>query len=154
MPDEVGDGEHREAGAETPSGGRVAGEARLGTIAREYARIGLTGFGGPPTLIAMLRRLCVDDRQWVSAHEFQDGIAATSLLPGPAAMQLSIYCAWRVRGAVGGIVGGTCFALPGLIIIIALSVLFLAEHPPSGYKALRPGPGQRCQPWLSGPRSR
>jgi chromate transporter len=70
----------------------------LGTIAREYARIGCTGFGGPPTLIAMLRELCVVERRWVSAHEFQDAIAAANLLPGPAAKQLGIYCAWRARG--------------------------------------------------------
>ena len=126
---------------EAPGDAHDARDPRLRTIAREYTRIGLTGFGGPPTLIAMLRRLCVEDRRWVSAHEFQDGIAATSILPGPAAMQLSIYCAWRVRGAIGGIVGGICFALPGLIIIIALSVLFLAEHPPLWVQGAAAGAG-------------
>ena len=101
----------------------------LATIAREWARIGALGFGGPPALIAMLHRLCVEERDWMSESEFQDGIAAANLLPGPAAMQLGIYCAWRLRGGAGAIVAGVCFALPGLVIILGLSALFLAEHP-------------------------
>src|ERR1700744_823568 len=51
----------------------------LATIAREWGRIGCIGFGGPPTHILLLRRLCVDDRGWLSATEFEDGIAATNL---------------------------------------------------------------------------
>jgi len=113
----------------------------LGAIARVYLRIGITGFGGPPALIAMLRRLCVEERGWVSAHEFQDGIAAASLLPGPAAQQLGIYCAWRVRGWLGGLLGGICFALPGTLIILALSALFLAEHPPLWVQGAAAGAG-------------
>ncbi len=130
-----------EPGTGSNDGTAAPQAVRLSTIAREYARIGLTGFGGPPTLIAMLRRLCVENRRWVSEHEFQDGIAATGLLPGPAAMQLSIYCAWRVRGAIGGIIGGICFALPGLVIIVALSALFLAEHPPLWVQGAAAGAG-------------
>jgi len=64
------------------------------------------------------------------AHEFEDGIAATNLLPGPASTQLAIYCAWRLRGRLGAIVGGICFIIPGLAIILALSALFLSAHPP------------------------
>ena len=69
----------------------------LAVIAREWGRIGITGFGGPPAHIALLRRLCVDRNSWLSATEFEDGIAATSLLPGPASTQLAIFCAWRLR---------------------------------------------------------
>jgi len=101
----------------------------LVTIAREWGRIGAFGFGGPPALIAMLHRLCVHQRGWITDSEFNDGIAAANLLPGPAAMQLGIYCAWRLRGARGAIIAGVCFALPGLVVIIALSALFLAEKP-------------------------
>jgi chromate transporter len=72
----------------------------------------------------------VDEHEWLTAHEFEDGIAATNLLPGPASTQLAIYCAWRLRGRLGAIVGGVCFILPGLIIILALSALFLSAHPP------------------------
>jgi chromate transporter len=102
----------------------------LAVIAREWGRIGITGFGGPPAHIALLRRLCVDRNGWLSAAEFEDGIAATSLLPGPASTQLAIFCAWRLGGLAGALVGGVCFIGPGLIIILALSVLFLASKPP------------------------
>jgi hypothetical protein len=62
----------------------------LGTIAREWTRIGCVGFGGPPAHIALLRDLCVERRGWLSAREFEDAIAACNLLPGPASTQLSI----------------------------------------------------------------
>ena len=65
----------------------------------------------------------------MAPEEFEDAIAATNLLPGPASTQLAIFCAGRLRGVVGGFVGGVCFILPGLAIILALSVLFLAHHP-------------------------
>jgi chromate transporter len=102
----------------------------LSTVVREWTRIGAVGFGGPPTHIALLRKLCVEERGWLSAHEFEDGIAATNLLPGPASTQLAIFCAWRLRGRVGGLIGGICFIVPGLVVILALSALFLAAHPP------------------------
>ena len=66
----------------------------------------------------------------MSAREFEDGVAATNLLPGPASTQLAIFCAWRLRGPRGALVGGACFIVPGLIVILALSAVFLAAHPP------------------------
>jgi len=103
---------------------------RLITIAREWGRIGCLGFGGPPTHISLFRKLCVAERGWIPAGEFEDGIAATNLLPGPASTQLAIFCAWRLRGWRGALVGGLCFIVPGLVLILALSVLYLENHPP------------------------
>jgi chromate transporter len=102
----------------------------LAVIAREWTKLGCIGFGGPPTHIVLLRRLCVEERKWLDPEEFEDAIATTNLLPGPASTQLAIYCAWRLRGALGAIIGGLCFICPGLFLIIALSVVFLAKHPP------------------------
>jgi chromate transporter len=113
----------------------------LSVIVREWSRIGITGFGGPPAHIALLRRLCVQQNSWLSEAEFEDGIAATSLLPGPASTQLAIFCAWRLAGPIGAIVGGTCFIVPGLIIILALSVLFLAHSPPTWVRGAAAGAG-------------
>ncbi len=70
----------------------------LGTVLREWGRIGCIGFGGPPTHIRLLRELCVEREHWLDAAEFEDAIAACNLLPGPASTQLAIFCAWRVRG--------------------------------------------------------
>lgn len=102
----------------------------LWAILREWGRIGCIGFGGPPTHIALLRELCVRKHKWMTAGDFEDAIAACNLLPGPASTQLAIYCAWRLRGRVGAVVGGVAFIAPGLVVIIALAALFLAASPP------------------------
>jgi chromate transporter len=102
----------------------------LGTVLREWGRVGCIGFGGPPTHIKLLRELCVERRGWLDSQEFEDAIAACNLLPGPASTQLAIFCAWRVRGRSGVLVGGPAFILPGLIVILGLAALFLAGHPP------------------------
>jgi chromate transporter len=108
----------------------VARAVGLPVVLREWGRIGCIGFGGPPAHIALLRDLCVTRRGWLDDREFEDAIAATNLLPGPASTQLAIYCAWRVGGVVGALVGGLSFILPGLVLILALATLFLAGSPP------------------------
>jgi chromate transporter len=92
----------------------------LVTIAAEWGRIGCIGFGGPPAHIALLRRCCVDERGWLSATEFEDGVAATNLLPGPASTQLAIFC---------------------LVLILALAALFLSKHPPHWARGAAAGAG-------------
>ncbi len=113
----------------------------LATIAREWGRIGCIGFGGPPTHITLLRKLCVERRGWIAAAEFEDGIAATNMLPGPASTQLAIFTAWRLRGAAGALVGGFCFIVPGLALILALAALFLAGSPPLWVRGAAAGAG-------------
>src|SRR5277367_6826041 len=118
-----------------------AEKVSLWTIARAWTRLGCIGFGGPPTHIALLRRLCVEQRRWIDAKEFEDAIATTNLLPGPASTQLAIFCAWRLRRSVGALVGGLCFILPGLVLILGLSVVFLASHPPDWVLGAAAGSG-------------
>ncbi len=110
-------------------------------ILREWGRIGCIGFGGPPAHIALLRELCVERQGWLSAEQFERAIAATNLLPGPASTQLAIYCAWRLRGPRGALLGGLCFILPGLILMLALSVLFLSGSPPAWLRGAGMGAG-------------
>ena len=102
----------------------------LWTVLREWGRLGCIGFGGPPSHIKLLRQLVVDRRGWLDAREFEDAVAVCNLLPGPASTQLTIFCAWRVRGRLGALVGGAAFIVPGLIVILALSVLFVSSSPP------------------------
>jgi chromate transporter len=99
-------------------------------VLREWGWLGCIGFGGPPTHIKLLRDLCVVRRRWLQAAEFEDAVAACNLLPGPASTQLAIFCAWRVRGRVGAVVGGVAFIAPGLILILGLAAVFLAGSPP------------------------
>ena len=119
----------------------AAPRVALTTVARQWTRIGCIGFGGPPTHIALLRRLCVEERRWIDAGEFEDGIATTNMLPGPASTQLAIFCGWRLRRTAGAIVGGICFIVPGLVLILALSAVFLASHPPSWVLGAATGAG-------------
>src|SRR6202034_4158428 len=102
----------------------------LGVVAREWTRIGVTGFGGPPAHIALLRELMVDRQQWMDAQEFQDANAACGLLPGPASTQLAILFAYRVAGPGGAIVGGLGFIVPAVVLVLVLSLLFLSKSPP------------------------
>jgi chromate transporter len=113
--------------AQSPTGRTT----NLSTVAVQWARIGLTGFGGPPTHIALLRRLVVERRQWIDPGEFEDAIGACNLLPGPASTQLSIFCARRVAGPVGAVVGGLCFIVPAVVLMLALSAVFLSRAPPT-----------------------
>jgi chromate transporter len=119
----------------------AAHQASLPTVLREWGRIGCIGFGGPPAHIALLRRLCVDRGQWLTAAEFEDAVGTCNLLPGPASTQLAIFCAWRVRGRPGAVAGGVAFILPGLAVILALSALFLAGAPPRWVAAAGAGAG-------------
>jgi chromate transporter len=116
-------------------------QASLATVLREWGRIGCIGFGGPPAHIALLRKLCVDRQGWLDAQELEDAIAACNLLPGPASTQLAIFCAWRVRGRLGALAGGIAFIVPGLIVILALSVLFLEGTPPLWARGVGAGAG-------------
>lgn len=128
-------------GATTPPSALVPAAPSLQTVAREWGRIGCIGFGGPPAHISLLRELCVTRRAWLSDEQFERALAAVNLLPGPASTQLAIYCAWRLRGNRGALLGGVCFILPGLVLILALSVLFLAGSPPLWVRGAGMGAG-------------
>ncbi|HEX3541585.1 MAG TPA: chromate efflux transporter [Acidimicrobiales bacterium] len=117
------------------------GRVDLWAIAAAWTRIGCIGFGGPPAHISLLRQLCVTDRGWLSEVEFEDAIAATQLLPGPASTQLAIWCAWRLRGRLGAVVGGCCFIVPGLVVILCLAALFLTARAPDWVLGAAAGAG-------------
>ncbi|HEY3614169.1 MAG TPA: chromate efflux transporter [Gaiellales bacterium] len=126
-----------DAAPETPG----AASATLATIAREWTRIGVTGFGGPPSHVILLRRLVVERRRWLDAREFEDANAACGLLPGPASTQLAIFCAYRVGGPLGALVGGLGFILPAVALVLALSFLFFGHAPPLWVRGAGAGAG-------------
>ena len=78
---------------------------------------------------------------WMEADEFQDANAACGLLPGPASTQMSIFCAYRVAGPAGAVVGGVGFIAPAVVLILALSLLFLAHSPPLWVRGAGAGAG-------------
>ena len=118
----------------------------LSVVLREWGRIGVIGFGGPPVHVALLRDLVVDRRAWIDSREFEDANAACGLLPGPASTQLAIYCAQRVAGFRGALVGGLAFILPGLCLILLLAAASLGGSPPLWLLALAAGAGAAVVP--------
>jgi chromate transporter len=120
---------------------RAGARVPLRKILRQWVRIGCIGFGGPPAHISLLRELCVARRGWLNKREFEDAIAACNLLPGPSSTQLAIFCAWRVAGPLGALLGGVAFILPGLVLIVLLAVVFLAASPPVWVRGAGAGAG-------------
>jgi chromate transporter len=127
-----------EGGAGAHPGGTLV---PLERIARAWGQIGLTGFGGPPAHIALLRGRVVEREGWMDAREFEDANAACGLLPGPASTQLAIFCAYRVGGVPGAIVGGLAFVVPAVVLILLLSLVFLARAPPLWIRGAGAGAG-------------
>jgi len=113
----------------------------LRTVVREWGRIGLIGFGGPPAHVALLRELTVDRRGWIDAREFEDANAACQLLPGPGSTQMAIYTAQRVAGLPGAFAGGLAFILPGLLLVLAIAALALGDAPPAWIAGVGAGGG-------------
>jgi chromate transporter len=93
---------------------------------RVWARIGCLSFGGPAGQIALMHREVVDERRWVSDARFLHALNFCTLLPGPEAQQLATYLGWLMHGVKGGLAAGLLFILPGAIVMLALSMLYVA----------------------------
>ena len=119
----------------------MAHQTSIGTVAREWARLGATGFGGPQAHVAMLRELCVEREQWIEPDEFEHANAACNLLPGPASTQLAIYCALRAGGQWAALIGGLLFIIPGLVMIIVLAAISLSSAPADWLRGVGAGAG-------------
>jgi chromate transporter len=91
---------------------------------RVWARIGWLSFGGPAGQIALMHRELVEARRWISESRFMHALSYCMLLPGPEAQQLAIYIGWLMHRTAGGIVAGTLFVVPGIIVILVLSWLY------------------------------
>jgi len=91
-----------------------------------WTRIGLLSFGGPAGQIALMHRVLVEEKRWISEERFLHALNYCMLLPGPEAMQLATYVGWLLHGTRGGLVAGMLFVLPGALAILALSLLYAA----------------------------
>jgi chromate transporter len=98
---------------------------------RVWFRIGCLSFGGPAGQIALMHREVVDERHWVSDARFLHALNFCTLLPGPEATQLATYLGWLLHGVKGGVAGGLLFILPGVAVMLALSIVYatLGEVP-------------------------
>ena len=91
---------------------------------RVWVRIGLLSFGGPAGQIALMHRILVDEKKWISEARFLHALNYCMLLPGPEAQQLATYVGWLMHRTLGGLVAGTLFVLPGAAVILVLSILY------------------------------
>jgi chromate transporter len=82
------------------------------------------GFGGPAGQIALMHRILVEEKRWVSEERFLHALNYCMLLPGPEAQQLAVYVGWLLHRTAGAIVAGTLFVLPGAAVVLVLSVLY------------------------------
>jgi chromate transporter len=97
----------------------------IGDCLRAWLTVGLLGFGGPAGQIALMHREFVEKRRWLTEEKFLHALNYCMLLPGPEAHQLSIYCGWLLRGTWGGILAGACFLLPGALLMLGISALYV-----------------------------
>lgn len=93
---------------------------------KTWTRIGLLSFGGPTAQIALMHKIVVDEKQWLSEKQYLSALSFCMLLPGPEAMQLATYAGWRLHGLKGGLAAGLMFVLPGAAIVLALSMIYAA----------------------------
>ncbi len=96
----------------------------LGAAFRVWLRIAGLSFGGPAGQIAVMHRILVDEKRWIGEARFLHALSYCTLLPGPEAQQLAIYIGWLMHRTRGGIMAGGLFVLPGLLCIMALSVIY------------------------------
>jgi chromate transporter len=90
------------------------------------SNVGFISFGGPAGQISILHQELVEQRRWISEKRFLHALNYCMVLPGPEAQQLVTYIGWLMHKRWGGIVAGALFVLPSLILLIALSWVYIA----------------------------
>jgi len=101
------------------------GEPGLGEATRVWLRVAALSFGGPAGQIAVMHRILVEEKGWVSEERFVHAMNFCMLLPGPEAQQLATYNGWLLHGTRGGLIAGGLFVLPGFLSILLLSILYV-----------------------------
>jgi chromate transporter len=92
---------------------------------RFWLKLGLIGFGGPAGQISIMHQELVERRRWISERRFLHALNYCMVLPGPEAQQLAIYLGWLMHRTWGGLIAGGLFVLPSLVILIALSWVYM-----------------------------
>lgn len=95
---------------------------------KTWLKIGLLSFGGPAGQIALMHKILVEEKNWVSETRFMHALNYCMLLPGPEATQLATYIGWLMHRSWGGIVAGVLFILPGFLLMLGLSAIYAAYH--------------------------
>jgi chromate transporter len=97
----------------------------LSSLFARFLRFGLLAWGGPAAQIAMISKECVDEERWVNEETFKKTLAVYQVLPGPEAHELCVYFGRLRGGRMGGFVAGLGFMLPGFLLMLGLSILYV-----------------------------
>ena len=97
----------------------------FGEAFRTWLKIGCLGFGGPAGQIALMHRIIVDEKKWVEEQRYLHALNFCMLLPGPEAQKLATYVGWLLHGIRGGLTAGILFVLPGALVMLAISLLYV-----------------------------
>jgi len=117
-----------EAAAATRSADPGRGHDPLGSIFLRFLKFGALAWGGPAAQIAMVKHECVDEEGWVSEETFQKQLAVFQVLPGPEAHELCVYFGRLRGGKLGGFLAGLGFMLPGFLLMLGLSILYVEAN--------------------------
>jgi chromate transporter len=98
---------------------------RLTEVAKLFLKLGITAFGGPAAHIAMMHDETVKRRKWLSDQEFLDLVGATNLIPGPNSTEMAIHIGFLRAGWPGLIIGGICFIVPAMLIVLLLAWVYV-----------------------------
>lgn len=91
-----------------------------------WVKIGFLSFGGPAGQIALMHRILVEEKKWLTESQFLHALNFCMLLPGPEGQQLATYSGWLLHGLRGGFVAGLLFILPGFFVMLILSIFYAA----------------------------
>lgn len=89
-----------------------------------WCRVAALSFGGPAGQIAVMHRILVDEKRWISENRFLHALNYCMLLPGPEAQQLAVYIGWLLHRTIGGLTAGILFVFPGFVSILILSIIY------------------------------
>lgn len=110
---------------DAPAAPARTGDSPL-SIFRRFLKFGLLAWGGPVAQIEMISRECVEQEGWVSNETFRKTLAVYQVLPGPEAHELCVYFGLIRGGRIGGLAAGLGFMLPGFLLMLGLSALYVS----------------------------
>mgnify|MGYP000858750961 CR=1 FL=1 len=108
----------------------------FGEAFKVWTKLGFLSFGGPAGQIALMHRMLVEERKWISNDRFLHALNYCHLLPGPEAQQLATYIGWLLHGTRGGLAAGIMFIIPGMLTVLALTLLYAGFEKVAAVQAL------------------
>ena len=111
-------------------------QVTFGEAFKVWTKIGFLSFGGPAGQIALMHKMLVEERKWIGNDRFLHALNYCHLLPGPEAQQLATYIGWLLHGTRGGLAAGIMFVVPGMLTILALTLLYAGFQKVAAVQAL------------------